>query len=154
MTAPDWMVKMEVNDQSETQKKIAKAQSGDKAKKQKPSRHIRTRARLPTSGPEKDYYNLPGWVVDDSFKGLMLQVLKTLANTQQRLRQLEAVIADNFVVPAAITPVVAGVTMAEAYHKRAISGSGDDIGAPGPQVLYAFCEAMVTSCDIGDDPRF
>ena len=54
----------------------------------------------------------------------------------QRVRTLESVCADNFVVPTSIAPVAVGVIMAEAYHKEAITNSSEkDRGAPGPQVL-------------------
>ena len=150
---PDWMMQVDTSDLAQTQAKLAKNSEGHmKEKKQKPSRHIRARAKLPTDGPEREKYNLPQWVGDDSFKSMLMVILKTLANTQQRLRVMESVIADNFVVPTSIAPVACGVTQAEAYHKKAVSSPGEAMGPPGPQVLYAFC-AQLVKCDIGDAPR-
>ena len=152
MPAPDWMLKVSTEDQSQTQAKLAKSADGNKEKKQKSHRHVRARAKLP-SGPDRDKYELPDWVTDDHFKDMILQMLKTLANTQQRLRVLESVCADNFVVPSSLAPVAIGVTQAEAYHKEAITNSSEkDRGAPGPQVLYAFCVALL-KCDCGQAPK-
>ena len=150
MPAPAWMVETSLEDKSSTQLKINKASAGSKDKKQKGSRHIRSRARLPT-GAESSNYELPEWIEDDKFKNMMVTILKSLSNTQQRLRILESVAAENFVVPSAINPVTAAVTMAEAYHRKAVKG-GEDLGAPGPQVLYAFCEELV-KLNIGEQPQ-
>ena len=154
MTTPAWLVKVGTQEQAPTQTKLSKASSSEsnKDKKQKPSRHVRARAKLPT-GPDRAHYNFPDWVTQDSFKQMMMVVLKTLSNSQQRLRIIEAVVADNFVVPTDIAPVTCAITQAEAYHKAAISGNDTtDMGPPGPQVLYAFCEAM-QKLDIGESPR-
>ena len=56
--------------------------------------------------------------------------------------------ADNFVVPSKLAPVISGVAMAETYHKQATTAN-EDMGAPAPQVLYAFCSAL-TQLDIGE----
>ena len=149
------MVQTDSNDHAQVKAKLVKnsdGHQGPNGKKQRPSRHVRQRARLPTEGPDKAKYDLPHWVGDDSFKTMMMMILKSLANTQQRLRVVESVVADNFLVPSDIAPVAAGITQAEAYHKKAISSSGTNMGPPAPQVLYAFCDSLV-KCDIGAVPK-
>ena len=88
---------------------------------------------------------------------MLAVMLKTLANTQQRLRTLESVVADNYVVPTnfgsnGATPVPIAVAQAEAYHKKATTTSDHSMGAPAPQVLYAFCQSL-SQCDVGTTPR-
>ena len=155
-----WMCVVGDNDRAEISKKLLGPkdsrgnQDGNKqAKRTKPSRYVRQRARLPT-GPESANYELPGWIGDCKFKQMMLIVFKTLANTQQRLRVMESVNADNFVVPSKIPAVAAGVAQAEAYHKQATTtATSEDMGAPAPQVLYNFCATLIKETDIGEEQR-
>ena len=148
---PNWMIKTDVNEQAEMQQKIAAKndyQQGN-AKKQRPSRHIRARAKI---GADADNYKLPQWIDQENFKAMVLMILKSVSNSQQRLRMLESVIADNFLVPSDLAAVAAARTQAEAYHKKAVSNSGEDLGAPGPQILWAFC-AELRNADVGMDPK-
>lgn len=153
MTTPDWLVTVNDVEMAHTSAKISKASDGEhphKDKKARPARHVRARAKLPTSGPEAKNYTLPDWVGEDSFKQMISIMLKTIANTQQRIRVMESVIADNFVVPSKITPVTCGITAAEMYHKKATAGN--DLGPPAPHVFFAFCDALYR-CEIGEEPK-
>ena len=149
---PNWMLKADVNAQADMQQKIAAKNEGHQqgsAKKQKPTRHIRARAKI---GADGDNYTLPPWIDQENFKTMVLMILKSVSNSQQRLRILESVIADNFMVPSDLAAVAAAGAQAEAYHKKSISNSGEDLGAPGPQILYAFCEEL-RKADVGMDPK-
>ena len=147
--SPNWIVKIDVHEQAKIQTKLGNSEGHhqNKDKKPKQQKYVRARAKLP-QGPEAQQYKLPDWVVEDNFKVMMLTMLKTISNTQQRMRIMEAVVADNFMVPSTVPAVAAGVAMAEAYHRKAISGSKEDLGPPGPQVLYAFSQTLMTQ-DIG-----
>ena len=150
--APDWLISVADSDTEKMKAKIEKKADGEiRGKRQRPSRHIRARARLPTSGPDKEKYQLPEWVTEECFKDLMQMMLKSIANLQQRMRIMEAVVADNYVVPSKLKAVAAGITQAEAYHKQALTDK-TKMGAPGPQVLYAFCAALL-KLDIGEGAK-
>lgn len=157
MPVPAWMMKVEPTEQATTKAKLEQKAEGTREKKQKSVKHVRHRARLPREENERKKYDLPGWVKDNGFKTMLMMMLKTLANTQQRLRTLESVVADNYVVHTdfgsnGATPVPVAVAQAEAYHKKAITAPDHDMGAPAPQVLYAFCESLI-QCDVGIGPR-
>ena len=151
MAPLSWMAKIEPQDLTSTQDKIKKNSTGDRDKRQKKVKYIRKRARLPQNEDELKHYKLPTWVGHDNFKQMLLQMLKSLSNTQQRLRILESVVADNFLVPSDKSPVIVGVAMADAYHKKAVNSS-DDMGAPGPQICFVYCEELV-KCDIGEEQK-
>ena len=144
---PQWLLATSEEDQRAAQQKLTKAVDArgkelPKEKKQaRAPRHVRPRAKLPT-GPERSNYELPDWVGDEKFTPMMLVILKALANSQQRLRIMESVVADNFVIPTNLGPVAKAVAMAETYHKNATRDAVNS-GAPGPQVFYAFCEALL-----------
>ena len=157
MPAPEWMVQVDPSDHATTKAKLDKKAEGTREKKQRSVKHVRSRARLPREEGERQKYELPGWVRDNGFRTMLVVMLKTLANTQQRLRTLESVVADNYVVSTdfgsnGATPVPVAVAQADAYHKKAISTSDHSMGAPAPQVLYAFCESLL-QCDLGATPR-
>ena len=115
------MLKADVNAQADMQQKIAAKNEGHQqgsAKKQKPTRHIRARAKI---GADGDNYTLPPWIDQENFKTMVLMILKSVSNSQQRLRILESVIADNFMVPSDLAAVAAARAQAEAYHKKSLS---------------------------------
>ena len=82
--APPWAIKVAETDVSAVAEKIKKeTEANDRMntdrdgkdggfrgnrKKVRPTRYVRARARLPTSGPEKANYDLPRWVADDKEK--------------------------------------------------------------------------------------
>ena len=153
MAPPNWMVKAEETATSGISTRISKAKEGPRDKKQKPGqKYVRTRARLPEDKTERAKYDLPSWVADDNFKTMLQVLFKTLANTQQRLRTLESVVADNFVMPSDKPPIAYGLAHAETYHKRALANKGKDgdLGPPAPHVFYAFCDSLLTTMDIGE----
>ena len=117
-------------------------ENGPSEKKVKYTKHIRARARLPVDPSERAKYELPEVIKDAGLKEMLLAMLKTIANSQQRVRVLESVVADNFMIPSEHPAVTAGVTTAETYQKTAIRTT-DSIGAPGPQVLYHFAAALL-----------
>ena len=80
---------------------------------------------------------------------MMMAILKALTNTQQRLRVLEAAVADNFILPSNKQCVIAGVAAAEAYHTTATTASGTKMSSPAPIVLYDFATALIAE-DIGN----
>ena len=163
MSKPEWMLTVDPKLHTQITEKLGKmGQTGSPreeklhprdSKKSKTTRYIRARARLPTGTAEKANYELPDWVTDEKFRDMMLVVMKSIANTQQRMRVLEAVIADNFMVPSTNKAVVAGAAMAETYYQKAMTQEGSELGAPAPQILFAFSEALYKQCDVGEEAR-
>ena len=151
---PTWLMKAADEELASVQQKIAQTVEGKKKqRRERPTKYVRARAKLP-SGAERANYDLPAWLSgpeSGKFKEMMLQVFKTLANTQQRLRVIEAVVADNFVVPSKLPAIAAGIAQAEVYHKKATSGEAD-LGSPAPHVLYAFCMELLKS-ELGPAPK-
>ena len=130
-----------------------------KRTKPAPQRNVnrtRSRAQLPADPQEREKYELPRWASDAAYKSMMLTILKTSANTQQRLRQMEAIVADHYMIPSAIPAVAAALAQIDAYQKMVSKGpkpGGESHGAPGPQIAWALCNELKEQSNIGQEPK-
>ena len=126
----------------------------DIKKRQTTRNQTRQRARLPTDPSERKAYELPDFVSDHKpFKALLLQMLKSSANAQQRLRLIEAAVADHYLIPTECGIVAPTLAHIQNYRKAAAAEPGlHGRGAPGPQVAFCMCSHLV-KMDIGQNPK-